>query len=188
MSTDAREKFLQSDLYAELRARAAGLTASDADFVGEACTLILKVLQGSGKGPFTMLIPTEEALDSLAIDSDELTPELREPLLGVLLDTFLYGTLLSDGIEQAVEQDGEVELMTVGGGILRAFNQDGHLVLADSSGRTAKVSGPVFKGPATICHRIDAVLMWMNGWGRFPAEAIRASRPANRCARAALKP
>lgn len=177
MSTDAREKFLQSDLYAELRARAAGLTASDADFVGEACTLILKILQGSGKGPFTMLIPTEEALDSLAIDSDELTPELREPLLGVLLDTFLYGTLLSDGIEQAVEQDGEVELMTVGGGILRAFNQDGHLVLADPSGRTTKVSGPVFRA-ATICHRIDAVLMWDEWIGPLPGAGGQGVMPS----------
>jgi hypothetical protein len=50
--------------------------------------------------------------------------------------------------------------MTVGGGILRASNEGGHLVLADPSGRTAKVSGLVFKGPVTICHRIDAVLMW----------------------------
>ena len=143
-----------------MRQRAAGLTASDAEFVGEATALVFKILQGSGKGPFTMLIPTEEALENLPIDPEELTAELREGLLGLLVDTFLYGTLLSDGIDKALEREAVVELMTVGGGILRARHEDGHLVLVDPSGRTAKVNGPVFKGPVTICHRIDGVLMW----------------------------
>lgn len=160
MATNAREEFLKSDLFAELRGRAAGLTASDAEFVGEASSLIFKILQGSGKGPFTMLLPTEEAVSNLPIDPEELTPELREGLLGILLDTFLYGTLLSDGIGEAVKGGAVVELMTVGGGILRAIRNDGQLALVDPSGCTAKVSGPVFKGPVTICHHIDAVLMW----------------------------
>jgi hypothetical protein len=160
MATNAREDFLKSDLYAELRGRAAGLTTSDAEFVGEACTLILKILHGSGKGPFTMLLPAEEALDRLPIDTDELTPQLREGLLGVLLDTFLYGTLHSDGIDEVLKTHGAVELMTVGGGILKAVHEDGHVLLVDPSGCKARVSGPVFKGPVTICHHMDAVLMW----------------------------
>jgi uncharacterized surface protein with fasciclin (FAS1) repeats len=162
MDANARAQFLKSELYRDLRAMAGTISASDADFVAEASTLILRVLLGSGKGPYTMLIPTEEAIDKLPVDVEaDLTPEQRQGMLGVLLDTFLYGTLLSDGIDAALEaQEGGVELMTAGGGVLKAVRENGSLMLIDPFGVSAAVSGPVFKGPVTVCHRIDAVLMW----------------------------
>jgi hypothetical protein len=172
MAPSSRAEFLKSDLYRDLRSMAGTISASDAEFVGQATSLILGVLRGFGKGPYTMLIPTEEAI--LPFDSEEdLTPDQREGMLGVLLDTFIRGTLLSDGIDDALdEQGGAVELMTVGGGMLRAVRENGDLTLVDPFGVRARVSPPVYKSAELVCHRIDRILMWEE-WmaGKFPAKS-----------------
>jgi len=99
MDSNSRAEFLKSDLYRDLRSMAGNITAGDAEFVGQATSLILGVLRGSGKGPYTMLIPTEEAI--LPFDSEaDLTPEQRQGMLGILLDTFIRGTLLSGAIDE----------------------------------------------------------------------------------------
>jgi hypothetical protein len=172
MDSNSRAEFLKSDLYRDLRSMAGTITTSDAEFVGQATTLILGVLGGSGKGPYTMLIPTEEAI--LPFDSEEdLTPDQREGMLGVLLDTFIRGTLLSGEIDEALdEQGGAVELMTAGDGILKAVRENGDLILIDPLGVRARVSAPVYKSAELVCHRIDHILMW-DEWmaDRFPPKS-----------------
>jgi hypothetical protein len=172
MDSNSRAEFLKSDLYRDLRSMAGNITAGDAEFVGQATSLILGVLRGSGKGPYTMLIPTEEAI--LPFDSEaDLTPEQRQGMLGILLDTFVRGTLLSGPIDDALDEyGGAVELMTVGGGMLTAVRENGDLMLIDPFGVRARVSPPVYQSPELVCHRIDHILMW-DEWmaDKFPAKS-----------------
>src|SRR4051794_31570201 len=89
MDEATRKEFL-----ARIRRDVSALTENDRDVVKHIIPVILKLTGDPRLGPLTLLTPSEQALDRLALDDDdEIAPELRDPLLGLLLDQVILGKL-----------------------------------------------------------------------------------------------
>jgi uncharacterized surface protein with fasciclin (FAS1) repeats len=136
-------------------------TASDSKFVAAAKSVGLdKTL--AGPGPYTVLVPSDAAFDKLpagALDA-LLKPDAREQLTGVLTYHILPGTILAADIAKAIDNGkGKAVLATMGGKTLTATKDGDKIVLADSAGAKAIVSGADDKRSNGVVHRIDAVLM-----------------------------
>ena len=111
---------------------------------------VLEVLHDSKEGPCTFLIPSAEFVEK-TFGEDEDAPETPESLkaqVGLLLDSILLGTLLADGLEEAMAaSNGAVELTTLGGTAVTGTVEQGQLVLVDPSGNRITVTGPHARGP-----------------------------------------
>jgi uncharacterized surface protein with fasciclin (FAS1) repeats len=116
----------------------------------------------AGPGPYTVLVPDDAAFAKLPATTTEAwaKPESRAQLTGVLTYHILPGTVLADDIGKAIDNGkGKAVLATMGGGTLTATREGGKIVLTDSAGTKATVTGTEEKFSNGVVHRMDTVLM-----------------------------
>ena len=116
----------------------------------------------AGPGPYTVLAPDDAAFAKLpkATTDAWAKPESRAQLTGVLTYHILPGTILADDIGKAIDNGkGKAVLATMGGGTLTATREGGKIVLTDSAGNKATVTGADEKRSNGVVHHIDTVLM-----------------------------
>ena len=136
-------------------------SASDSKFVAAAKSVGLdKTL--AGPGPYTVIVPNDAAFDKLpagALDN-LMKPESRAQLTGVLTYHILPGTILAADIQKAIDNGkGKAVLATMGGATLTAAKEGDKIVLTDSAGTKATVTGAEDRRSNGVVHRVDAVLM-----------------------------
>jgi uncharacterized surface protein with fasciclin (FAS1) repeats len=89
-----------------------------------------------------------------------MKPESKAELTRILTYHILPGTILVDDIGKAIDKgDGKTVLATMGGDTLTATKDGGNIVLTDSSGGKARLSGGDEQATNGVVHRIDAVLV-----------------------------
>lgn len=116
----------------------------------------------AGPGPYTVLVPTNEAFDKMPAGAREalMKPEARADLTGVLTYHILPGAILVADIAKAVDAGkGKTTLPTMGGGTLTATKEGNAIIVTDGAGTKARLTGTDEKRSNGVIHRIDAVLM-----------------------------
>ncbi len=111
--------------------------------------------QASGKGPYTVFAPTNEAFDKLPAGAlnDLLKPAAKAKLQKILAYHVVKGEYTADKL-----QDGQ-KLKTVLGGTLTIGKQGDTLTITDGAGTSATISPEGAEATNGIIHSIDAVLM-----------------------------
>ena len=115
-----------------------------------------------GPGPYTVLVPSDAAFDKLpagALDA-LMKPESRAQLTGVLTYHILPGTILAADIAKAIDNGkGKAVLATMGGATITATKDGDSIVLANSAGTKAVITGAEDRRSNGVVHQIDSVLM-----------------------------
>ena len=111
--------------------------------------------QASGKGPYTVFAPTNEAFEKLPTGTlDELLkPAAKAKLMKLLAYHVVKGEYTADKL-----QDGQT-LKTVTGGTLTIGKQGDTMTVTDGAGNTATISPDGAEATNGIIHSIDTVLM-----------------------------
>jgi len=116
----------------------------------------------SGKGPFTVLAPTNEAFDKLpkgAVDN-LLKPENKETLKKILTYHVLPGRYNAKQIWAAVKAgNGKTMMKTVEGEDVTFWTKGSMLYVRDSKGNDAEVTIADVNQSNGVIHVIDTVLM-----------------------------
>ena len=97
----------------------------------------------SGKGPFTVFAPTNEAFAALPKGTVEtlLKPENKAKLAAILTDHVLAGHFdVADLAAKAKAMGGSVKLKTVGGAWLTFTDKAGKVYVTDETGGTARIT------------------------------------------------
>jgi len=116
----------------------------------------------SGKGPFTVFAPTNEAFNKLPKGTVEtlLKPENKKMLQGVLTYHVVAGKWNAADIAKAIKAgNGKAELSTVQGGKISAMMDGKKLVLTDEKGMKSTVTIADVNQSNGVIHVVDAVLM-----------------------------
>ena len=116
----------------------------------------------SGKGPFTVFAPEDDAFDDLPDGTVEtlLKPENKMMLQNILKYHVVAGKYDSKKIMKAIKKgNGKAMLKTVSGGTLTAMMDGDDLVVMDEKGGKATVEIADVKQSNGYIHSIDAVLM-----------------------------
>ena len=116
----------------------------------------------SGKGPFTVFAPTNEAFAALPAGTVEtlLKPENKATLTKILTCHVVAANALSPAIEKMVKDDGgKHSVKTVGGCVLTATISGGNITLTDEKGGVAHVTIADVKQSNGVIHVIDKVLL-----------------------------
>jgi uncharacterized surface protein with fasciclin (FAS1) repeats len=136
---------------------AAGLPANG-KFMAAAKTAGLDQTLG-GPGPYTVFVPTDDAIAKAPPGTFDTTPGNRAQLTGIITNLILPGTVLVADIDKAIDTGkGKAALATMGGGTLTATKEGGNTVLTDSAGHKATVTGDEQFSNGVV-HPINAVLM-----------------------------
>lgn len=111
--------------------------------------------QASGKGPYTVFAPTNEAFDKLPAGALDglLKPAAKAKLAKVLAYHVVKGKLTSEQL-----QDG-TKLRTVTGGTLTVGKQGDAVTITDGAGNVATVNQADIEATNGVIHSVDAVLM-----------------------------
>jgi uncharacterized surface protein with fasciclin (FAS1) repeats len=116
----------------------------------------------AGPGPYTVLVPTDAAFDKMpagALDT-LMKPESRPQLTKVLTSHILPGTILAADIGKAIDNGkGKAALATFGGGTINATRQGNQIVLTDSAGGKAVMTGKEDQRSNGVVYHVDGVLM-----------------------------
>ncbi|MES2904672.1 MAG: fasciclin domain-containing protein [Pseudomonadota bacterium] len=140
---------------------ASGLTAEDSKFADAAKASGLDATL-AGPGPYTVLVPVNAAFDKLpAGQADTLMkPESRAQLTKVLTGHILPGEILAADIGKAIDiGKGKASLATFGGGTITATKDGDNIVLTDSAGGKASISGSDERRSNGVVHHVDAILI-----------------------------
>ena len=116
----------------------------------------------SGKGPFTVFAPTNEAFAKLPKGTVDtlLKPENKAQLTKVLTCHVVAANAMSAAIEKMIKDDkGTHDVKTVGGCVLKAKQSMGKITLTDENGGVAHVTIADVKQSNGVIHVIDAVLL-----------------------------
>src|SRR5688500_10779502 len=117
----------------------------------------------SGKGPFTVLAPVNNAFEDLPTGTVEtlLKPENKSTLTSVLTYHVLAGKFTYDAIVSAVKEGGGKAIMKTvqGQGITFWMNGPHNLAISDASGNTANISTYDVHQSNGVIHVLDKVLM-----------------------------
>lgn len=116
----------------------------------------------SGKGPFTVFAPTDEAFAMLPDGTVEtlLKPENKAMLVKVLTYHVVSTTALSDAISKMIANDGGAHpITTVSGDTLLAKQDGDRILLTDENGGTATVTIADVRQSNGVIHVIDRVLL-----------------------------
>ena len=125
----------------------------------------------AGPGPYTVFVPTDEAIAAAPEGTFDTSPGNRAQLTGIITNMILPGTVLVADIDKAIEAGkGKAPLATMGGGTLTATKEGGNTVITDSAGHKATISGGDQQFSNGVVHQVSAVLM--------PAKQPAASAPA----------
>ena len=115
-----------------------------------------------GKGPFTVLAPTNEAFAALPAGTVEnlLKPENKATLVKILTCHVIAGSALSGAITKMAKDDGGMhEVTTVGGCKLQLSTKDGKVMIKDEAGGVAMVTIADVKQSNGVIHVINHVLL-----------------------------
>ena len=145
----------------------AGTAISDAS-AGSFNTLVAAVKAAglvdtlSGKGPFTVFAPTNDAFDGLPKGTVDmlLKPENKKKLAGILTYHVVPGTHTAKDIMAAIKKGGgKVTFKTANGDNITATMDGEDLVITDAKGGTSEVTvGDVIQSNGVI-HVVDKVLL-----------------------------
>ncbi len=111
----------------------------------------------SGKGPFTVFAPTNDAFAKLPKGTVEtlLKPENKAALVNILTYHVVSGAVMAADV---VKLDGKM-VKTVQGGEVMVNVKDGKVSLTDAMKGTANVTAVDVKASNGVIHVIDSVLM-----------------------------
>jgi uncharacterized surface protein with fasciclin (FAS1) repeats len=114
----------------------------------------------AGPGPYTVLVPADQAFAAAPAGTFDAKPENRAQITGVLTNLILPGTVLVADIDKAIETGkGKAVLATMGGGTVTATKEGGKTVLTDAAGNKASITKADERYTNGVVHHIDAVLM-----------------------------
>jgi uncharacterized surface protein with fasciclin (FAS1) repeats len=116
----------------------------------------------SGKGPFTVFAPTNEAFAKLPAGTVEtlLKPENKAQLTKILTCHVVAADAMASAIKKMIADDkGEHPVKTVGGCTFTAKMQGNNIVLVDGKGNAATVKIADVKQSNGVIHVIDSVLL-----------------------------
>jgi uncharacterized surface protein with fasciclin (FAS1) repeats len=116
----------------------------------------------SGKGPFTVFAPTNEAFAKLPAGTVDnlLKPENKKSLVAVLTYHVLPGKHSAESIMADIKKmGGKAEYKTVEGASLTFSEKGGALWVMDNSGNTAKVTIADVNQSNGVIHVVDTVLI-----------------------------
>ena len=115
-----------------------------------------------GKGPFTVLAPTNDAFAALPAGTVDnlLKPENKATLVKILTCHVIAAEAMSDAIMKMAKDDGGMhEVTTVGGCKLWLSTQDGKVMIKDEAGGMATVTIADVKQSNGVIHVINHVLL-----------------------------
>ncbi|HET9810717.1 MAG TPA: fasciclin domain-containing protein [Sphingomicrobium sp.] len=115
----------------------------------------------AGPGPYTVLIPADDAFATAAGDAlaDPANPQNRAQITRIITYHVLPGVILSEDIGKAIDNgDGKAMLATMGGETITATKEGGKIVLTDGSGGKATLGQADEKHSNGVVHHIDAAL------------------------------
>lgn len=122
---------------------------------------LVETLQG--KGPFTVLAPTNDAFENLPQGTVEslLQPENKSKLSGVLTYHVLSGKYDFNAISKAIKEgNGSVTMKTVAGGSLTFMMNGSHnITVKDENGGVANISTYDVYQSNGVIHVLDKVLL-----------------------------
>lgn len=116
----------------------------------------------SGKGPFTVFAPTNEAFAKLPAGTVEtmVKPENKEKLTKILTCHVVAANAMSNAINKMIKDDGGAhKVKTVGGCVLTVKNEGGKIKIMDEKGQTATVTIADVRQSNGVIHVIDTVLL-----------------------------
>jgi uncharacterized surface protein with fasciclin (FAS1) repeats len=116
----------------------------------------------SGKGPFTVFAPTNEAFAKLPAGTVEnlVKPENKAALTKILTCHVVAANAMSTAINKMIKDDGGAhKVKTVGGCMLTVKNVGGKIEITDEKGQTAHVTIADVKQSNGVIHVIDTVLL-----------------------------
>ena len=116
----------------------------------------------SGKGPFTVFAPTNEAFAMLPAGTVDtlLKPENKDQLTKILTCHVVAADAMSDAIAKMIADDGGKHVIkTVGGCEFTAMAKDGKIMIEDGQGGVASVTIADVKQSNGVIHVIDRVLL-----------------------------
>jgi uncharacterized surface protein with fasciclin (FAS1) repeats len=116
----------------------------------------------SGKGPFTVFAPTNDAFAKLPAGTVDtlLKPENKATLTKVLTCHVVAADAMSTTISKMIKDDGgEHKVKTVGGCTLTVKMNGDKLQIVDEKGQTATVTIADVKQSNGVIHVIDTVLL-----------------------------
>ncbi len=116
----------------------------------------------SGKGPFTVFAPTNEAFAALPAGTVDtlLKPENKATLAKILTCHVVAADAMSTAINKMIMDDGgKHSVKTVGGCVLTAMSTGGKITLTDEKGGIATVTIADVKQSNGVIHVIDKVLL-----------------------------
>jgi uncharacterized surface protein with fasciclin (FAS1) repeats len=116
----------------------------------------------SGKGPFTVFAPTNDAFAKLPAGTVDtlVMPENKATLTKILTYHVVAGKMDSKKIAQAIKKGGgRATLKTVSGGTLTASMHGNGVMLTDEKGGTAMVTTADVYQSNGVIHVIDTVVM-----------------------------
>jgi uncharacterized surface protein with fasciclin (FAS1) repeats len=115
-----------------------------------------------GKGPFTVLAPTNDAFAKLPAGTVEtlLKPENKATLVKILTCHVIAANAMSGDILGMIKSDGGTHTVdTVGGCKLALTTKDGKVMITDEMGNMATVTIADVKQSNGVIHVIDTVLL-----------------------------
>lgn len=125
----------------------------------------------AGPGPYTVFVPTDDAIAKAPAGSFDAAPGNRGQLTGIITNLVLPGTVLVADIDKAIDAGkGKAPLATMGGGTLTATKEGGSTVITDSAGHKATITKGDEQFSNGVVQEIDGVLM--------PAKQPAANAPA----------
>lgn len=116
----------------------------------------------SGKGPFTVFAPTNDAFSALPAGTVEslLKPENKDQLVKILTCHVVSADAMSDAIMKMVADDGGAHpVKTVGGCVFTAKTEGDKIMISDENGGTATVTIADVDQSNGVIHVIDKVLL-----------------------------
>ena len=125
----------------------------------------------AGPGPYTVFVPSDDAIGKAPQGTFDTSPGNRAQLTGIITNMILPGTVLVADIDKAIDAGkGKAPLATMGGGTLTATKEGGNTVISDFAGHKATITGGDQQFSNGVVHQVDAVLM--------PAKQPAANAPA----------
>ena len=115
----------------------------------------------SGAQPYTLFAPNEAAFGRLPPGAANglLAPEAKGRLVTFLTGHIVPGLVTTADLERAIERGkGKARLATVGGNDLTFSRDGGSLVVTDSAGGQARVTGTERLASNGVVHSVDGVL------------------------------
>ena len=116
----------------------------------------------SGKGPFTVFAPNNDAFSKIDAEAlgNFLKPENVKALSNILTYHVVSGKLMASDVVSALESgNGKVELTALNGQTITAVSKNGMIYLEDSQGNMSEIIATDVAGSNGVIHVISSVVM-----------------------------